>query len=176
MLEEEFYWFPESLGDSILFLDQDSNKIQYQIVEKIAWHTDKYISDTGCRCTDISRVFAVNKQDTMWFSKRHDYTENWERDKEDRLGFIYNGGNSYFNSSKVTAIDTIQINGIIIEDVLKYSEVRVDTLPFKSVYLARNLGVVKIDLKDGGFWVNQKLEISDTTKIADFSYMESSCN
>ena len=48
-LAEEHYWFPASVGDSIIFVSTGARK-GYMVRQMDALHTTGYKSDTGCGC------------------------------------------------------------------------------------------------------------------------------
>jgi hypothetical protein len=173
----ENYWFPLNQGDSVVFVNSQSKvRKKFNVVDKQISHITNYTSDTGCGCSDISRMLLTSGSDSLWFYNELKYVEKNKGDYREDIVLIMNGkGTGIYETSK-TKLDSYAINNVNFADV-EYFECKTckDNLSVKKVYRAKNIGILSFEFVDGQLWVNENLSKTGTTTKESFQYKEETC-
>lgn len=173
---EELRWFVGNVGDTVTFFKQDNTKVKFEIVDKYILHMKQYISDTGCGCSDRWGLLMKNDTDTISMYSDAKYVYNNPSKRYDKFYILSGGIITGFVTEDKVLLPSINIDTIIIKDVVKFTYNHKDSLRFNSVYVAKDLGIIKLERVNGEVWINKNLTIRDTTSIKSFEFSEQYCN
>jgi hypothetical protein len=174
-LQQEYYWFNSIKGDSINFKSESNKNKGFIVADKWIEHRTKYTSDTGCGCMDLSGLLIANASDTIHLVNQLTYVEDNEGTSYETLIFIIDGVRTDFFETSITLLTSYIIEGITLSDVKKFEYPETENPNIKSIYLAKNIGVVKIEMTDGTVWVNTDLQEKPPTSISEFRFKTNIC-
>ena len=175
---EDLRWFPGKIADTITFYKQDNTIVKFEISDKYILHMKQYISDTGCGCFDRWGILLTNKKDTISMFSDAKYVYNNKPNRYDKFYIKTNNILSGFITEDKDTLEFISINGNKIYNITKFRYDHTDSLKFKSVYIAKDIGIVKLERVNGEIWINKDLMKKDTsyTNISSFDFSEQYCN
>jgi hypothetical protein len=175
-LTSQNYWFPIKTGDTVVFVNTHNENMVLKVVEKKIEHTTRYYSDTGCSCNDWSGMMLVNPADTIWVNITNDYVfDNKDEPSEDMMLKI-NHVKSGFYGTQSTLLATYSIGNNQFTNVKQFIGTYTDSTHVKTVYMAKNAGIIRFEMLDGETWTNKSLtQDSIPNLITTFEYVEGSC-
>ena len=175
-LTNQNYWFPVKTADTVIFVNLHNKSMVLKVVEKKIEHTTRYYSDTGCSCNDWSGMMLVNPADTIWVNSTNDYVfDNKDELSEDMMLKI-NHVKSGFHGTQSTILPTYSIGDNQFTNVKQFTGTYTDTAQVRTVYMAKNAGIIRFVMVNGETWTNKSLthdSIPDLIKT--FEYVEGSC-
>ncbi len=172
---EESYWFPAKMGDSVTFVNTKNEQIKLYVTDKSMYHTTKYYSDTGCGCYDWSGMLLANKTDSIWFTNEVRYIYDNEDNGEVYVQVELNGIASGFDENDVTLLPSLAFDNQTFTDVKKYEYGYTNAARTKTVYFAKNIGIIRFEMVGGEIWTNTKLTTEVTSILETFEYKEEEC-
>lgn len=174
-LTEEYYWFPNNTVDSVVFSNSSNERKAFVVVDKSISHRSNYTSDTGCGCLDESGMLLVNSTDSLWFKNELRYVENNSGNRYVDVVFTLNGLQSVFFETHRTILPTYSINSLTFNNVQKFEYPYTESVKVKTVYMAKNLGIIRYEMVNGEIWTNGNISNPKTTTIESFIYSETTC-
>lgn len=175
-LTQESYWFPNLVGDSIIFINNLNVKKKYIITSKEISHTTSYTDNSGCSCLDISGMILVCNTDSIWFNCGNDYYDKDATKKTIELvAFVFSNILSEFNDINKTTDESLTIDTITFNNVKKFELNLTNNLNVKTVYMIKDLGIIRFIMADGEVWTNTNLTNYNPTNQSSFKYVESNC-
>jgi hypothetical protein len=175
-LTEEYYWNPIDNGDSVVFINSLNERNKFIVIDKRISHRTKYTSDTGCGCLDESSLLMTNNSDSIWFKNELRYVEDQTGNRYEDIVFILNAKQSVFYETHLTKGVTYSIDSLTFTNVKKFEYNYTDNSNVKSVYMVKNLGIIRFELVNGEMWTNENLTEYKTTTIETFTYSENTCD
>jgi len=172
---EESYWFPAKMGDSVTFVNTKNEQIKLYVTDKSMYHTTKYYSDTGCGCYDWSGMLLANKTDSIWFTNEVRYIYDNEDNGEVYVQVELNGIASGFDENDVTLLPSLAFDNQTFTDVKKYEYGYTNAARTKTVYFAKNIGIIRFEMVNGEIWTNTQLTPEVTSILETFEYKEEEC-
>lgn len=170
------YWFPVKTGDSVVFVNSLNKTMGFKVIERKIEHTTRYYSDTGCSCNDWSGMMLVNSTDTMWVNATNDYIFNDKDARSEDVMLIINHVRSGFDGTQSTLLPSYTIGSKQFSDVKQFTGSYTDSTHVKTVYMAKNAGIIRFEMINGKTWTNKSLaqdSIPDLLKT--FEYAEGAC-
>ena len=174
-LTEEYYWNPVNDGDSIVFVNSSNERNKFIVVDKRISHRTRYTSDTGCGCYDASSMLMTNDSDSIWFKNVLRYVEDQAGNRYEDVVFVLNNKQSIFYETHMTISETYSIDSLTFTNVKKFEYNYTGNSKVKTVYLVKDLGIIRYELVDGEIWTNENLIDYETTTIDTFTYSENIC-
>jgi len=175
-LNEEYYWFPQKIGDSVVFSNSINVKKKFIVKEKSINHRTSYITDNGCGCLDISIMLLTSKTDSIWFKNQVKYLEKQEGNEYEDLVFTLEGTQSVFFETHKTILANYTIDNISFSNVEKFEYNYQNSSKVKTVYCIKNLGIIRFEMVNGEVWTNQNLTNYITTSYDSFTHSENKCD
>lgn len=172
---EESYWFPARTGDSVSFVNTKNEVIKLYVTDKSMYHTTKYYSDTGCGCYDWSGMLLANKTDSIWFTNEVRYIYDNEDNAELTVLVELKGVAATFDEGDVTLLPSLAFDDKSFTDVKKYEYAYTNTGKAKTVYFAKNIGIIRFEMVNGEIWTNTRLTPEITSILETFEYKEEEC-
>jgi hypothetical protein len=172
---DEYYWFPQQLGDTISFVNGANVTKKFVVADKYINHRKQYVSDTGCGCNDVSSLLLTSENDSLWFRSELKYIEDQPGNRYEDVVFVLNGVQSTFyethrNNEAQHVLDTLTFM-----DVRRYDQPYTEVAKVKQVFTARNLGIISFELVSGELWVNSHLNSFNVIEQSSFDYSENVC-
>jgi hypothetical protein len=174
-LTEEYYWNSVNNGDSIVFINSSNKRNKFIVVDKRISHRKKYTSDTGCGCLDESSMLMTNNSDSIWFKNELRYVEDQAGKRYQDVVIVLNGKQSGFYETHMTTNQTYSIDSLTFTNVRKFEYAYTDNSKVKTMYFAKNLGIIRFEEVNGEVWTNENLSDLSTTSIETFTYSENTC-
>ncbi len=174
-LTDQYYWCPESFGDTITFVNQNNDSAKYVVADKTITHRIKYISDTGCGCSDLTGMLLVNEGDSIWFRHNLLYIENQSGNQYEDVVFVFNNVQSALYETNRSALTSYETNGITFENLRKYEKTYTEPTKVNKVFTVKNLGIIRFEMVNGDVWTNANLTNYVVTSQSSFSYSENIC-
>jgi len=174
-LTEEYYWNPVNNGDSVVFINSLNERNEFVVVDKSISHRTKYTSDTGCGCLDESSVLMTNNSDSIWFRNELRYVEDQTGNRYEDVVFVLDDKQSIFYETHMTTIETYSIDSLTFTNVKRFEYEYTDNLKVKTVYIVKNLGIIRFEMVSGEIWTNENLIDYETTTFESFTYSENTC-
>jgi len=175
-LTNQNYWFPVKTGDSVVFVNSLNKSMEFRVIEKKIEHTTRYFSDTGCSCNDWSGMMLVNATDTIWVNITNDYIFDEKDARSEDILLIINHVRSGFHGSESILLPTCSIGGKQFADVRQFSGSYTDSTQVKTVYMAKNAGIIRFEMVNGKTWTNKSLTQDSIPDLkATFEYVEGEC-
>jgi hypothetical protein len=175
-LTNQDYWFPVKTGDTVVFVNSHNKSMVLKVVEKKIEHTTRYYSDTGCSCNDWSGMMLVNPADTIWVNATNDYVFNNEDARSEDLLLSINHVRSGFHGTQSTLLPTYSIGSNQFTDVRQFTGTYTDSTHVKTMYLAKNAGIIRFEMVNGETWTNKSLTQDSIPNLIDtFEYVEGAC-
>jgi len=172
---EESYWFPAKMGDSVTFVNTKNEQIKLYVTDKSMYHTTKYYTDTGCSCYDWSGMLLANKTDTIWFTNEVNYIDDFKESTDLTVLVELKGIEATFNEENVTLLPSLAFDNQTITDVKKYEYAYTNAAKTKTVYFAKNIGIIRFEMVNGEIWTNTQLTPEVTSILETFEYKEEEC-
>lgn len=174
-LVNENYWFPNAVGDSVVFVNEREFTQTFKIADKSIVHTTKYTDNTGCTCSDVAGILLSNANDSIYFINNYAYTNNNPATKYEDVVFSLGDRKSYFFETQKTTLTTYTIGDKSFTDVVKFENELTQTGYIKSLFLVRNLGIVQFITTDGAVWTNANLTSFSQNSIDKFKFRNTTC-
>lgn len=176
-LTNQNYWFPVKQGDTVVFVNSHNISKVLKVVEKKIEHTTRYYSDTGCSCNDWSGMLLVNPSDTIWVNASNDYVFDNKDERSENMLLSINHIRSGFHGTQLTLLPTYSIGSNQFTNVKLFSGTYTDSTHVKTVYVAKNAGIIRFEMVNGEIWTNKSLaQDSIPNLINTFEYLEGACN
>lgn len=174
-LTEEHYWFPETAGDSVVFVNSTNERKKFIVADKSIYHRPEYTSDTGCGCLEVSGMLLTSGTDSVWFKKEIRYVTDQQKDSTEDVVFVFDDVQSVFYETHRVLLDTYSIGSHSFSDVKKFEYTYTDEAKVKQVYLVKNLGIIRFEMVGGEVWTNANLTTYKTASQDTFTYSEVAC-
>lgn len=174
-LTQEQYWFPNSVGDSITFVNSSNAKKKFNIANKEISHTSSYANSSGCSCIDISGMILTSNTDSIWFNNGNEYLENDAAKNSELVAFVLSNVFTEFSQIQKTTVATLTINNVTFTNVKKFEGTYTNNLNVKTVYMVKDLGIIRFEMVSGEIWTNTNLTNINPTNQSSFSYSEKTC-
>ncbi len=176
-LNEENYWFPLAVGDTVSFVNTKDEIKTFTVVDKHISHRKEYTSDTGCGCYDESRMLLKSGVDSLWLRREVMYVNDNKGNNYEEIVFTINGKQSGFYETDRSKINSVTINEKTFTDVVFYtcSECEKD-LSVNKMYSVKNLGVVQFEQVNGEVWTRTNLSNYGATTMESFIFEETTCD
>ncbi len=175
-LTNQNYWFPVNVGDSVVFINSHNKRMVLNVVEKKIEHTTRYYSDTGCSCNDWSGMMLINSTDTIWVNATNDYVFDNKDERSEEMMLNINHVKSGFYGTQSTLLPTYSIGDNQFKDIKQFTGTNTDSTHVKTVYMAKNAGIIRFEMVNGETWTNKSLaQDSIPNLIKTFEYVEGPC-
>ena len=174
-LTDQYYWCPESFGDTITFVNQHNDSAKYVVVDKTITHRIKYISDTGCGCSDLTGMLLIHEDDSIWFRHSLLYIENQTGNQYEDIVFVLDHVQSAFIETNRSALASYETNELTFSNVRQYEKTYAEPTKVNKVFTVKNLGIIRFELVNGDVWTNANLTNYVVTTQGSFSYSENIC-
>lgn len=118
----------------------------------------------------------VNSTDTIWVNTTNDYIFDDKDARSEETLLNINHVRSGFNGTQSTLLPTYSIGGKQFADVKQFTGTYTDSTHVKTVYMAKNAGIIRFEMVNGITWTNKSLtQDSIPNLINTFDYAEGSC-
>ncbi len=174
-LSQEYYWFPQKVGDTVIFRNDDNEVMKFIIKDKLVSHRKSYMSDKNCSCLDISGMNLSNGVDSIWFVNNYAYIPGSSSVLYQDVVFKINGVKTSFYDTETEVVNSLKIDSVTFTKVYKYEYNNTDPNNVKRVYFVKNLGVAKFELVNGEVWTIQNLK-QQQTSIETFTIKDNPCD
>lgn len=176
-LDGEEYWFPQSLGDTVTFVNNESEKMEFVITGKVSSHVTKYITDTGCSCRDYSNMEMVCGLDTIYLQRLSKYIYDDAAVTALHVVFMFdNLEHSIFFNEDMKEDEDLQIDSVQIRDCRVYEQNYKEGRRINKVFLAKGMGIMRYIMQDGTIWTNEDLTKHEENQLNSFDYEEFECD
>jgi hypothetical protein len=167
--------FPGNVQDSIVLSGKNGNKTILKIIKKIAEHITGYITDTGCSCHDYWRVDICGNDISFVFATELQYIERTEGTRYEDLVIKNSSGETHFTEVNKKTYNNFNFDGITVQNVIEYRIISTSPTGFSTVYLAKNIGIVRLITGNGDILTNTNLTTSTNSGIGTWEYTASKC-
>jgi hypothetical protein len=174
-LKGEHYWFPLYVGDSVTFLSTSDTKKTFMVVDKYISHRTRYVSDTGCGCSDLTGMLLVSNEDSIWFNNRLKYIEQQEGNYYEDVFLKIDNVTSGFYETHKTVLNSYSIDTLSFSDVERFDYDVTGEMKVKTVFRAKDLGIIKFVMGNDIEWTNENLTVMKETNLDSFNYSENTC-
>jgi hypothetical protein len=174
-ISEDLKLFPGNVQDSIVLSDKNGNKTTLKIIKKNAEHITGYITDTGCSCYDYWRIEISGSGISFIFATELQYIESTEGTRYEDLVLKKSSAETKFTEVNKKVYNNYNFDGITIQNVIEYRISTISSNEYSTVYLAKNIGIVRLITGNGNILTNINLTASMNSGIGTWEYTESKC-
>ena len=171
----EEYWFPESVGDNVVFIDSENNKMAFKVTKKESSHVTQYYTDTGCGCRDYSNMILISGSDTIYLKRLSAYIYDNAAETIEDIVFMFNNEHSIFFETELVGFENMTIDTVQIDSCRVYEEDYDEGRRINKVIFAKGIGIVRYIMQDGTVWTNSDLIIKEENNLDSFDYEEYVC-
>jgi len=171
----EEYWFPQSVGENVIFVDASENEKIFTVVKKVSSHVTMYYTDSGCGCEDYSNMILTSGNDTIYLKRLSRYIYDQDAENAEDIVFLFNNEHSIFFETELLGIQDLTIDTIQINNCRVYEEDYDEGRRINKVYFAKGIGIVRYIMQDGTIWTNKDLTDHGENQLSSFDYSENVC-
>lgn len=172
----ENYWFPIGISDTVGFTSSTFRKKIFTVVDKYIAHRTKYTSDKGCGCKDNTGILLSSGLDSIWFNNQLQYVESQTGSYSEDVYVVVDKKKSGFYETHKTKLSTYTIDSLTFFEVERFDLNRSENLEVKTLYRARNIGIIRFELVNGEIWTNSNLKKFGQNTRDSFTYTENTCD
>ena len=174
-LTVEKYWFPESVNQSVIFVNSSGEEKEFIVTEKISSHVTNYFSDTGCGCRDYSNMTLVSESDSIYLQRVSTYVYDNEAETIEDLVFKFNLEHSIFFETNFIEYRSIEIEDIVFDSVKVYSQTYNEGERINQLFLKKGIGILQYVTHYDEVWINKDLSIKEENNISSIDYNDYVC-
>jgi hypothetical protein len=172
--QNDLVWLAGLVGDSLTFKNAEGSEISFVVDDKYILHTTSYLTNSGCNCHDIWGMLLTSSSDSISMHSHLVYTE-YQEVEYDNLFMKIDDKLTRFFREDVTKLSTFEVDGVVLNDVKRYHFPQAEELQFRTIYLAKDLGIVQMERVGGEIWINTQLDRFLPVDFNSFRYSESDC-
>lgn len=172
--QEQLRWFAGEVGDTLSFRNQNNAGKAFEIRDKYVIHTTSYVALPGCNCHDIWGILLVDGTDSIGVFGQHIYNQT-EGYILNNLNIRVDGTLTSFNSLHMTTLATYRLEGRDFQNVVRFQHSHTDSLQFRAIFIARDIGIVRMERVNGEIWTNTQLGRTFAFDFDSFQYSERTC-
>jgi len=172
--QDQLKWFAGEVGDTLSFRDQNNVSKSFEIEDKYIIHTTSFVSQVGCNCHDVWGILLVNGADSIGVVGQHVYNQ-YEEFRLSNLNIKVDGRLTAFNSTHRTNLATYRLGDMEFRNVIRFQHNHTDSLQFRAIFIAPEIGIVRMDRVNGEIWINTHLGRILPSDLPTFRYTERVC-
>lgn len=177
ILDGEEYWFPQSLDQTVTFINNNNDTMDFKITSKVSSHVTKYITDTGCSCRDYSNMMLVSGLDTIYLQRLSRYIYSDSAATDLHVVFMFaNREHSIFFDEDMKTDENLEVDTIKVNNCRVYEQNYTEGRRINKVYMSKGRGIIRYIMQDGVVWTNKDLTKYDENQLNSFDYEEFECD
>lgn len=174
-LEEELYWFPADIGDTVTFALPDDTRTAYKVTRMDITHTKGYTADTGCNCSDESGMLLSNGIDSLFFKNYSDYIYDKPATEAEKVVISRGKWQTSLGTLNRSTLATYVLGADTLLDVKQF-DAKLDSSFVRRVVMAKGIGIVRVEFKDSTYWNNVDLHPKKSVRLEAFNFKEFVCD
>jgi hypothetical protein len=174
-ISNELKLFPGSVGNTLTLKNATGSSLLFTIIKKVAEHISGYISDTGCSCHDYWRVDLQTDDFTFTFATTLQYIENNEGTRLEDLVIKVGSNEQMFTVGNREYHESYDFAGTQVQKVIEYKKTGASADEFSKIYLAKEIGLVRLVKGNGDTWTNTQLTPNLESGTDTWDYTEFLC-
>lgn len=171
----EQFWYPESVGQSIVYIDSAGNERAFEIIKKNIEHVTRYYSDTGCSCETKSEMVLKSGNDTILFYRRSTYIRDDPMKTINDNVFMFDGDHSIFYEKNAERYEDLSIGEQEIKNCVVFEQSYDSGDRVNKFYYAEGYGIVRYIMQDGQTWTKEDLIDYRKNELNSFNVNEYVC-
>jgi len=172
--QNELRWFAGVPGDTLSFTNQNNGRKSFEITDKYLIHTTSYLFQPWCNCHDVWGLLLVDGTDSIGVFGQHLYNQ-YEEFRLNNLNIKIDGKLTAFNTSHRSVLSTHVVGGVEMRNVVRFQRNHTDSLQFRTILIAPEIGIVQMERVNGEIWTNSQLERTLRFDLESFEYSERTC-
>ncbi len=167
-------WFAGIPGDSLHFSNEQDSIMSFVIAEKHIFQVTSYLTGRNCNCHDVWGIMLENGPDTISMYSQFLYDQSVEV-RYDNLVIKVDEELSGFLRQDITLVEFLTIGDVVFEEALRFQFAQNSGNKFRTVHVAREVGIVRMERMNGEVWTNTQPQRNLRIDFDSFDYSESTC-